>query len=208
MPSPTEAYLEDLRRQLRGNPLLARRVLEEVTDHLAEATAAARRSGMSQQDAEQDAIHRFGAPGALVSELDRFGLPLKLLVLGASVATVGVGLWLLWVIAFILPVRDPAHIPMWRAVAFAFFSYSLLCGSYLVVGPRNPVLRWAVTAASLTAIAVGLGAVVDMIRMGMAGGHFEGYIVLMGLILAGHGLSAVVYTLLAQRIHRQVRARA
>ena len=163
---------------------------------------------MSQQDAEQDAIHRFGAPGALVSELDRFGLPLKLLVLGASVATVAVGLWLLWVIAFILPARDPEHIPMWRAVAFAFFGYSLLCWSYLVVGPRNWVLRWTVTAASLTAIAVGLYGVIDMIRLGMAGGHFEGYIVLMGLVLSGHGLSAMVYTLIAQRIHRQVRARA
>ena len=207
MPSPTEAYLAELRRSLRGNPLLARRVLEDVADHLAEAVAAARRSGMSERDAEEEAVRRFGPAGPLAAQFDRFGLPFKLLLLFASVATVGVGLWLLWVIRFILPSRDPTQIPMWRTVALCFLAYSGLCWTYLGVGPRNALLRWTVLSVSLAAIAIGLYGVVGMIRQGIQGGHFEGFIVLMGLILAGHGLSAFGYTLLTRRIEKQVRAR-
>ena len=207
MPSPTESYLAELRGSLRNNPLLARRVLEEVADHLAEAVAAARRSGMSESDAEENAIRRIGPAAQLADQFDMFGLPFKFLLVFASMATVGVGLWLLSVITFILPSRDPAHIPMWRTVALCFFAYSGLSWTYLAVGPRNAPLRWTVLSASLAAIGVGLYGIVAMIRQGLAGKHFEGYIVLMGLILAGHGLSAFVYTLLTRRIEKQVRAR-
>jgi len=207
MPSPTETYLAQLRRSLRGNPLLARRVLEEVADHLAEAVAAARRSGMSERDAEAEAVRRFGPAGLLAGQFDRFDLPFKLLLLFASVATVGVGLWLLWVITYVLPWRDPTHIAMWRTVALCFLAYSGLCGGYLVAGPRNVPLRLTVLSVSLVAIGLGLYGVVGMIRQGVEGGHFEGFVVLMGLILAGHGLSAFVHALLTRRIDQRLRAR-
>lgn len=206
MPSPTESYLAALRGSLRGNPLLARRVIEEVADHLAEAVAAARRSGMSEHDAEEDAVRRFGPPAQFAGQFDRFGLPFRFLLMFASIATIGVGLWLLWVIALVLPARDPAHIPMWRTVALCFFAYSGLSWAYLAVGPRHAALRWAVLLVSLGAIGLGLYGVVAMILQGLEGEHFEGYIVLMGLVLAGHGLSAFAYTLLTRRIEKQVRA--
>ncbi|HKQ60391.1 MAG TPA: permease prefix domain 1-containing protein [Candidatus Polarisedimenticolaceae bacterium] len=206
MPSPTETYLADLRRQLRGNPLLARRVLAEVSDHLTEAVAAARRSGMSQQDAEEDAVRRFGPPAPFARQFDRFGAGFKALLLFSTVATVVVALWLFWVIAVVLPAHDPARIPLWRGVALAFLGYSALSWAFLLAGPRNPVLRFSVVTASAAAIACGGYGIVRMILAAARGEHFEGYILLMGLILAGHGCSAIAYTVLTRRIERRVRA--
>ena len=206
MPSPTEDYLAELRRQLRGDPVLSRRVLEEVADHLAEAVAAERRSGMSEKDAEENAVRRFGPADRFARQFDRFALPFKALLLMASLATVGVGLWLFWVIAVILPAHDAAQIPMWRTVAVCFLVYSALSWAYLVRGPRNAVLRWIMLTASVVAIGLGLYGVVQMAVRAIAGTDVEGYIVLMGFLLCGHGLVAIVYTLLTARIARQLRA--
>ena len=120
----------------------------------------------------------------------------------ASAATAGVGLWLGTVIAFVLPVRDPAHIPMWRAIAVCFIAYSALSWGCLATGARSGVLRWSLLIASIAAIGLGLYGVVDMVRRAIGGGDFEGYIVLMGLILSGHGLVAAVYSLIAGALAR------
>ena len=206
MPSPIDAYLNELRCELGREPLLARRVLEEVADHLAEAVAEGRRSGMSEHEAEKDAVRRFGSAHEFARQFDRFALPFRLLLGFASLATVGVALWLFWVIAFVLPARDPVHIPMWRTVAACFLAYSALSWAYLVRGPRNVVLRWLVLTLSAAAIGLGLYGGVAMIRHAAAAGHFEGFIVLMGLVLVGHGLCAIGYTILAQRIARRLRS--
>jgi cation transport ATPase len=201
-----EEYLNELRRALRHDPLLARRVIEEAADHLAEIVAAERRSGMSQHEAEEAAVRRFGSAGDLARDLDRFSLPLKALFAVATTATVLVACWLFFVIARVLPSRDPAHIPMWRTVAFAFLVYSGLCISYLIVGPRRTVLRYTVLVLSVAAVGLGAYAIVQMIHVANVGGHFEGYLVLMGLILAGHGLTAILYTIITAAIAKRVRS--
>jgi hypothetical protein len=200
-------YLAELRRALRHDPLLARRVIEEAADHLAEIVDAERRNGMSQHEAEEAAVRRFGSAGALARDLDRFSLPLKALLALATSATVLVACWLFFVIARVLPARDPTHIPMWRTVAFAFLAYSGLCLTYLVQGPRHAVLRFTVLLLSVVAVALGANAIVQMIHVANVGGHFEGYLVLMGLILAGHGLTAILYTVITAAIARRLRAR-
>jgi len=58
----------------------------------------------------------------------------------ASIATAAVGLWLVAVTARVLPARDPAHVPMWRAVAAGCFSYSALSAAFLARG-RVPTSR-------------------------------------------------------------------
>jgi hypothetical protein len=58
--SAIECYLHELRRQLGRDPLLRRRVLAEVEDHLREAAA---------RDGEDAAIERFGPPEHLAREL-------------------------------------------------------------------------------------------------------------------------------------------
>ena len=205
MPSPIDAYLHELRRALRHDPILARRVLEEVVDHLSESVAAGREAGMSEEEAQENAVRRFGPAAQFASQFDRFVTPLRLLLVFASIATVGVAIWLFTVIAVVLPAHDPAHIPLWRTVALCFLAYSALSWAYLVLGPRHIVLRWSVLTVSIVAIACGIYGIVDTFRRAAASGDFEGYIVLMGLILCGHGLAAFVYTSISARIARQLR---
>jgi hypothetical protein len=137
---------------------------------------------------------------------DLFVLPVRWLLIFMSLATVLVGLWLIFVTTAVLLSRDPEHIPLWRAVAAGFFAYSGLTWAYLFKGPRVAWLRWTVLLLSLAAIALGIYGIVNMIMVAQSGGHFEGYIVLMGLILGGHGLTALIYAVLTRRIARAIRA--
>jgi hypothetical protein len=146
----------------------------EVADHPSEAAAVERRSGMSECKAEKQAVGRFAAPDRLATKFDRFTAPFRLLFLLASLATTGVGLWLLWVIGFVLPTRDPAHIPLWRGVALACFLYSGLCWSYLVLGPRKRLIRWLVFGISVPAVGLGLYGIIHMIRVANGGGISRG----------------------------------
>ena len=130
---------------------------------------------------------------------DAVRMPLKIVLTLESLGTVGVGLWLLWVTAVVLPARDQAQIPMWRTVAAACLGFSVLCWASVVDDARAAVLRWAVLAASVAAIGFGVYGIVAMLREADAGGRFEGYIVLMGLIFSAHGLTGVAYALLAGR---------
>jgi len=54
-------YLNELRAALRLGPLIRRRIMNEVEDHLREAAARERRAGATPEDAEERAVERFGA---------------------------------------------------------------------------------------------------------------------------------------------------
>lgn len=206
MASATERYLEQLRAELRHDPLLARRLCEEVADHLAELAASERSRGMSDADAEEAAVRRFGAPGPLARQFDRFSFPLKALLTCAGLATALIALWLFSVIAFVLPRHDPAHVPMWTGFALGFLVYAALTLAFVVRGPRPSLLPVLVVALSLAAIVFGSYAVSRMLLAASDGTHFEGYLLVMGIVLAGHGLCALAYTTLTAMIARGVRA--
>lgn len=136
--------------------------------------------------------------------LERLRAPFGALLVLESLATAAVGGWLLWVTAMVLPGHDPAHIPMWRAVAACFFAYSGLCWACVATeaagrSSRAAFLRWSVLIASVAAVTLGLYGIIDTLRRAAASGGFEGYLVLMGLILAGHGVTGVIYALLTGR---------
>jgi len=204
MDSPRDEYLRQLRHELRRDPLLARRVIQEAADHLDEIVAAERRQGMSRHEAEEAAVRRFGPPGPLARQLDGLSLPLKVMLGLASLLTIAVAAWLANVIALVLPRHDPARIPMWTGVAIGFVAYSSLCLAYLLIGARARILRAVVLLLSLVAIALGGYAVARMVWA--RHGHFEGYLLLMGLILAGHGLIAFANTALSLVIARRIAA--
>ena len=129
-------------------------------------------------------------------------VPFGLLLVLASLASAGVALWLFWVTATVLPTRDPGHIPMWRTVAAGFLVYAASSWACVVAGKKSALLRWAVAVASVAAIGLGLFGVADALRRARAGGDFEGYILLMGIILAGHGIIGLLYALLAGQARR------
>ena len=124
------------------------------------------------------------------------GTLLRWMLTVATAASVLVALWLFFVIARVLPGRDPAHISLWRTVARGLLLYSGLCTGYLAAGPRVVVLRWSVLLLSVAAIAAGVFAMAATIHVANTGGHFEGYLVLMGLIVSGHGVVAILDTTL------------
>jgi hypothetical protein len=134
--------------------------------------------------------------------MDRFVFPFRFFFLLFSSATALVAVWLCWVIFAVLPVRDPSHVRLWALVGSGFFFFSVLSWAYLAVGPRIALLRRSLIVLSLLAIAAGLYGIVDMMKVAISGGDFEGYIVLMGLVLLGHGASALFYTLLTARLVR------
>ena len=206
MASPIERYLEELRAELRHDPLLARRLCEEVADHLAELAAGERSEGMSQHDAEKAAVDRFGSPGPLARQFERFSFPLKALLACAGLATALVALWLFMVITVVLPARDPAHVPMWTGFALGFLAYAGLTLAFVLRGPHPALLPALVVVLSLGAMAFGGYAIASMIAAANSGAHFEGYLLLMGVILAGHGLCALAYAALTAVIARRIRA--
>jgi hypothetical protein len=206
MASAIERYLELLRAELRHDPLLARRLCEEVADHLAEIAASERSRGMSEPDAEEAAVRRFGAPGPLAQQFNRFSFPLKALLTCAGLATALIALWLFVVIRTVLPSHDPAHVPMWTGFALGFLAYAALTLAFVLRGPRPALLPALVVVLSLAAAGFGGYAVSSMLLAASNGGHFEGYLLVMGVVLAGHGLCALAYTALTAVIARRVRA--
>lgn len=193
MVSPIERHLRELREALRHDPLLARRLCEEVADHLAEVAAELRSAGMTQEQAEADAVRRFGPARGFARRFDGGSFPLRAMLAAGALATALVSAWLLGVVAWVLPARDPAHIPMWLGIALSFGCYATLSIVFVVRGPRPPLLRLAVVVLSLGAIGFGGSAIFRMLTAAGAGGHFEGYLLLMGAILAGHGACALLY---------------
>lgn len=122
----------------------------------------------------------------------------RLLILG-SIATATVALWLMSVIAFVLPAHDPARLPFWRIVLLGLLAFSALSGAWLIRGPRSTMLKWSMRVASVAALAAGLTGIAQMMARANQGRDFEGYIVLMGIVLVGHGAAAALDTLVSAR---------
>ncbi len=206
MDNPITLYLAELRLELRGNPVLARRVLDDALEHLSESAAALRSTGMTPHDAEAEAVRRMGPASRLVQSLRPLDLPFRTLLAVWSILTAGMSLWLVSVILVVLPRRDPDHIPMWSAITVGFAAYSLLSWVFLLRHLRGPWLRRLVLVASLGVIAFGAYCVVTTILAMADGTHFEGYLLLMGVVLCAHGLTAIVCNWLSSGIAGRIRA--
>jgi hypothetical protein len=160
---------------------------------------------MGEHDAEERWMRPSVAPAARADRLPAFSSPLRLLVVGGALALGLIALWLCFVVVAVLPARDPRHVPMWTGIAAAFLGYALVTLLFVVRGPRPAWLPWAVVACSLAALAFGGYAVVSMLRAGDTGARFEGYLLLMGAILAAQGACALAYTALASASARRLR---
>ena len=160
---------------------------------------------MSEHDAEEAAVRRFGDAGALARQFRPFSLPLRLLVVAGALATGLIALWLCFVIVVVLPARDPQHIAPWSWIAAGFFAYAGLTLLLVARGSRPAWLPVAVYWGSIAAIAFGAYEIYAMVAANRTGAHFEGYLLLMGAVLAAQGLCAIAYTTLTQVIARRAR---
>jgi hypothetical protein len=113
-------------------------------------------------------------------------LPLAVLA-AATLATTLVAAWLFMVSLTVLPVRDPGHVTTWILVACGCLGYALLSGAFVLRGRRVRWLAPVTGAASLAALLFGGFAITSSLQAG----HFEGYLLLIGVIVGGHGLCAL-----------------
>jgi hypothetical protein len=84
---PVERYLNRLFDLMAGTGSAGRRTLVEVEDHLREAVADGVSAGMTQDEAEAEAVRKFGSPEALVRGLmpaNRLSVALRRLVSSAA----------------------------------------------------------------------------------------------------------------------------
>ena len=124
----------------------------------------------------------------------------RLALVAAALATALAALWLLSTVATVLPARDPGRVPFWTAVAIALLAYSALSLGAAWRGPRSGWLRLALLWASVAAMFVGGFEVAENLSP-RPGGHFEGYLVLLGAIVAAHGIVAVAW-IAGRRVRR------
>ncbi len=70
-PDLFDRYVAELARALRIKPADRPRILDEVRDHLAEATLRGCQAGLTTRDAQRRAIERFGPPQVVAEQFAR-----------------------------------------------------------------------------------------------------------------------------------------
>jgi hypothetical protein len=91
--TPIEDYLDELLRRTHADPRTTRRLLDEAGDHLNAAAAELCSTGMSRQQAETEAVRRFGSIAPIVLATHRQSLlALVLETLRAALFLGGCGL--------------------------------------------------------------------------------------------------------------------
>jgi len=144
------------------------------------------------------------AAAPLVPPTRSFASALRLLLTGAALATGLIALWLGFVVIAVLPSRDPQHVGMWSALALAFLAYSVLTLGCVWSSVRPSSLPWALVVCSLAALAFGGYAVTSMLRAADDGLGFEGYLLVMGVVLAVHGACALAWATLVLSAPRRI----
>jgi hypothetical protein len=126
--------------------------------------------------------------------------PLRQPVLGPAIllgaaACAAVATWLFVVAATVVPERDPLRVGFWNGVGVGFSLYAVITAIYILRAGRWPVAPVAVLA-SIIAFVAGVSFALPML---LANGDFEGYIVLIGLVLVGQATLVLAHAALQVR---------
>jgi hypothetical protein len=112
-------------------------------------------------------------------------------LISVSIATAAMATWLASVVLFVLPARDPDHVLLWGFVAVGsggLVALSVLTTRRTTAGTVTPLVLLGV----LSGLALAFGLLVAGSFLTQAvGGDSEGYLILIGLILAIHGVLGV-----------------
>jgi hypothetical protein len=118
-----------------------------------------------------------------------------LVILGAGACGL-VGAWLFLVAATVVPRQDPSRVGFWNAVGLGFLGFAILTATYVPLHRRSRVATWTAGIVSVGAVVAGGWLAIPML---LSPGHFEGYVVLMGSVLAGQGVVVIAHTLASGR---------
>jgi hypothetical protein len=189
-----ELFLDQLRHALRLGPADRERVISEFRGHLTDSIADGESRGVVREEAVRNALARIGDPTVVARAYDgRHPIHDAAVLLGA-IACFGVAAWLFVVAGSVVRQLDPTRVSFWNAVGFGYLTYAAITAGYLVIARRSRAGRVFAAGASVAAVLVGAAFAVPML---LTDGDFEGYIVLMGVVLAGQGV--VVLAHLARR---------
>lgn len=169
---PVAAYLGELRRQLRMDPWLARRVLREVGDHLHESADLEQRDGADVAEARRRAVERFGPAAEFAAQLPKGDAVLHLLTLAGACGSVAAGLLVAWIVVFLLPPENADQRPFWTVVSGGFLGYGALTWLYSSAALRQ-ALAPVLAVSSAAAIMAGLYAVIHSLYLARVTGDWE-----------------------------------
>lgn len=148
MSAPIEDYLDELLRRTRADARTTRRLLDETSDHLCSTADALEAAGASREQAEADAVQRFGPVAPLARAA--FGRALASLVLEtvrAAVFLAGCGLAAIGVSGLVALVMN-----LWAGRSFV--------GGQTVFGGPGPSVREIADDAVVLRVLAGLVGVV------------------------------------------------
>ncbi len=119
-----------------------------------------------------------------------------------TVMTLLAAAWLAWVLLTVVPLRDPASEPLWAVVAAG----SVAVGLAAILATANPERVRGVAAvglAVLSAAVLGFGALAIASGVMPSDGRGEGYLLLLGSILAAQGAVGLLWLAAVARTRRR-----
>ena len=112
----------------------------------------------------------------------------------AAVATLGLAAWLATVVVLVLPARDPDHVGLWTLVALGATGLALL--SFVASSGRgrpSPAPAVGLAVLGVASLVFGLFVIGSSMSDALTADP-EGYLVVIGLLLAVHGVVALAWT--------------
>jgi len=202
---PLAALLADLARELSPDLPGRDRILAEVEDHLSQSVEALMRDGLPPDEAEREAVARFGNPSELAVLLRSLAnepgygreLALNRWQLAASWAALASGLFAVAGLTALAAwaLLDPDLTTGREPRAFALLGAAILAGmvsGMTLMRQRRDIggrLRLAVVGA-VALVPLGAASVLGTLQLGQQTGDYEWYGVGIGLALIAQGLLA------------------
>lgn len=190
--SPINTFIKDFGGRLKLDPVARKRALEEARDHLLQLVQKHRANGAGQLEAERAAVSEFGKSDTLAEQILAESPVLRFLILLGTAGMWLIAAWLVSVILFLLPQGNTDQIPFWSFVTVGFIAYGALSWWGLQAGTPAWVSQ-ITTLGSVAAMAIGAWAIIEQEIRFSRGGDWEGYILLMGLALAGYGVLNLIH---------------
>lgn len=194
--SPIQAFLAQLRKELRIRPPLAERVIAEAEDHLLETAKRYRERSLSLEEAECEAVARFGTPENIAKS---FGSAQNTweatmtLVLRISVT-------FLALFTSLICLLSVAHTIGEGEVGTESMILRGILGTVVIVmgvitiqylwrrGSQDPTFSRIVRLGSVGLVTLGSVVIVDTVRVARITGDWEYYIIMMGMALVCQGM--------------------
>jgi hypothetical protein len=119
--------------------------------------------------------------------------PVAIALGAAASATTLVSLWLAFTVVAVLPARDPGHVGFWACVTAGLLVFAAVSFLALRSGRLGAGATLLAAVLGVAATGLGLGSILHIVTRSRGG--FEGYIIVIGAVLAAHGLLAIGHAL-------------